>query len=254
MNDETGFTLYTFCIFITAFVFLLCFYKKANLFALNLMTFGILMSLSMAMGSNTFSIALSVGLPIYAIGLILQFDKLQITCKAINNTFIFLCFVTIFFMFLSRITYVYRDEELQKLTVKLEEGVAEGLYTSKEHAEQYYQVIDMIADLEEKYDKTNTIFFTKILPWGYVSTNFKCGAPTAWRTSLNSLSLKDYYETHENLIPKIVVILKEDIGGYSSNQKPNENIFDGWLLEYMGSNNYKYYSYLCADVYVHPKI
>ncbi len=254
MNDETGFTLYTFACFSTALIILLNFNKNIDCFALSLMILGILTSLSMAMGSNTYSIAFSVGMPIYAMGIVLQFDKLQITNKTISDMFILFCFVTISFMFLSRITYVYRDDNLQELNVKLDRGVAEGLYTSNEHAEQYYQVIDMIEDLENKYDKSNTIFFTKILPWGYVQTNFKCGAPTAWRTPLNSARLKDYYEIHENLIPSIVVVLKDDMGKYSYDQRPNENVYDGWLLEYMVSNNYQHYSYSCADVYVSSKI
>ena len=143
---------------------------------------------------------------------------------------------------------------MDTLTENLEAGPAAGIRTTAESKEQYHQVLDMIQDLEEKYGSKNPVFFTKLLPWGYLACDFSCGAPTAWRTELNSPRLEDYYESHPDSIPTIVVVLNPEIGRNPDPNMaaPNENTLEGWLWDYMQAHSYTEIRYSCARVYVSP--
>ena len=246
-KGETGFAAYSFCIYVLA----LFRWDDSQKLDLLLRRVGAAMAAAMAMSSNTEAIGFTVGLCVYAMGLILPLSGAQ---KRSRRVVLVLACLMVGITFCSRVTAVFRDGPLDTLTENLEAGPAAGIRTTAESKEQYHQVLDMIQDLEGKYGSKNPVFFTKLLPWGYLACDFSCGAPTAWRTELNSPRLEDYYESHPDSIPTIVVVLNPEIGRNPDPNMaaPNENTLEGWLWDYMQAHSYTEIRYSCARVYVSP--
>lgn len=251
-NAETGYTVYTLVIFCLPGLLLCWVRRKINIPALLLRLLGMAMGLSMALSSNTESRAFTVGLVIYAIGALLQLASLHQSEKPIKYTVLLLTCTALCLSYYSRIDYVFRDGPLDTLTATMERGPAKGLRTTPEHNQQYEEILDMLEDLDNRYEERNTIFFTKLLPWGYLACDFPCGAPTAWRTALDSPRLESYYSLHPDSIPSIVVVLRPEIGNYPDSPTPNENALSGWLWEQIQLRGYDHLEYNCADVYVSP--
>lgn len=249
---ETGFAFYQFALFCLPAMVLCWVRKEIRTDALLLRLLGAAVALSMALSSNTEAITFTVGLPIYAMGVLLQLDGLSGEGTLPLRGFgVGLACVVLCITFGTRIFSVFRDGPLNTLTESMAIGPAAGIRTTPEHAEQYGQILAMLEELEQEYGPENPIFFTSILPWGYLATDFPCGAPTAWRTHVDSSRLESYYETHA--IPTIVVVLDENVG--SSPDKPllNENTLGGRLWDYMEQNGYVCREYPCARVYVSPQ-
>ena len=234
---------------------LLCWVRKRiQLPALLLRVLGILMAIAMGLSSNTEAITFTVGLPVYAMGVLLQLDGLsgedELPLRAFGAV---LACVVLCVTYGTRMFSVFRDGPLNALTEPMISGPAAGIYTTPEHAEQYRQILSMLDDLEREFEPDNPIFFTSILPWGYVAADFPCGAPTAWRTRLDSPRLRDYYGTHGGAVPAIVVVLDEYVGESPDKPLLNENTESGWFWDYMEQNGYACRKYPCARVYISPQ-
>lgn len=165
--------------------------------------------------------------------------------------------ILLLIMLTQRIFIVVRDADLNKLNTRIQSGPAAGLYTTENHCRQYGQVLELIRKLNSEYEG-KTVFYTKILPWAYLCSDNKYGAPTAWRLELSDSLLLNYYELHPDRIPDMVVILNEDIGSYEScsfnrkkgNAKPNKNSFKGDFWDYLNSGEYEIMETDVATVYV----
>ena len=251
---ETGFAFYQFALFCLPAMLLCWVRKEISRPALLLRILGVLMALAMGLSSNTEAITFTVGLPVYAMGVLLQLDGLSGEGEGSLRAFgAVLACAALCVTYGTRITSVFRDGPLNTLTETMASGPAAGIRTTQAHAGQYQEILTMLEDMEGEYGSENPIFFTKLLPWGYLAGDFPCGAPTAWRTALDSQRLPDYYETHPDSIPAIVVVLRDDIGDYPGAPAPNENTRSGWLWDYMEQNGYTCREYACADVYVSPR-
>ncbi len=246
-KGETGFAAYSFCIY----ALVLFRWDDSQKLDLLLRRVGAAMAVAMAMSSNTEAIGFTVGLCVYSMGLVLPLSRAQEGRRAVC---LVLSCLMVSITFCSRVTTVFRDGPLGTLTETMESGPAAGIRTTKESKEQYDQVLSMLEDLEGKYGRGNSVFFTKLLPWGYLACDFPCGAPTAWRTELSSPRLEDYYESHPKAIPTIVVVLDPEIGRNPDPDMaaPNENTLGGWLWDYMQEHSYTETQYSCARVYISP--
>ena len=246
-KGETGFAAYSFCIYALA----LFRWNDSQKLDLTLRRVGAAMAVAMAMSSNTEAIGFTVGLCVYTMGLVLPLSRAE---KRKRTVSLVLACLMVSITCYSRVTTVFRDGPLETLTDTIESGPAAGIRTTAESKKQYDQVLAMLEDLGGKYGSDNPIFLTKLLPWGYLACDFPCGAPTAWRTELSSPRLEDYYESHPNSIPTIVVILDPEIGRNSDPNMaaPNDNALEGWLWDYMQAHSYAEIEYPCARVYVSP--
>ena len=246
-KGETGFAAYSFCVYALA----LFRWEDSQPLDLLLRRVGAAMAAAMAMSSNTEAIGFTVGLCVYAMGLILPLSRAE---KGKQTVGLVLACLMVGITFYSRVTTVFRDGPLDTLTETMESGPAAGIRTTKESKEQYDQVLTMLEDLEGEYGTGNPVFFTKLLPWGYLACDFPCGAPTAWRTELNSPRLEPYYESHPDSVPAIVVVLNPEIGRNPDPDlaAPNENALEGWLWDYMQAHSYTEIKYPCARVYISP--
>ncbi|MBQ8970325.1 MAG: hypothetical protein IJ073_03315 [Lachnospiraceae bacterium] len=157
-----------------------------------------------------------------------------------------------------RVINIYRDAPFSELTEKIEEGPAKGLYTTKKHLDLYKEVYDtLITDCQS--DTADSIFISKLLPWGYLCTDLRVGAPTTWRTELGSERLREYYELNPDRIPDLVLVLNEEYGTYDTcgdvEADPNPNAQEkpeGFLTEYMAENDYKVRQVSCGTLYINP--
>ena len=247
---EIGFAAYSFALFCLPPMGLMWLEKKQERFSVGLRLTGIAMGLAMALSSNTEAVAFLVGVFVYSMGVmtalwrapeksIRRFALVLSCCLAVISTG-------------KRFTDVFRDAPLRQLDTVMTQGPAAGIRTTQDHARQYTEVLGMLEDLESRYGSDTPIFISKLLPWGYLAVDNPCGAPTAWRTALDSLRLEQYYESHPQSIPGIVVVLSPEIGYYDTELTPNENCLDGWLWDYMAEEGYACREYSCAQVYVSP--
>ncbi len=225
--------------------------------------FGLFVALSYAGGSDTRLAGTTSGFTLMAFALFICLAQLlnrRERMKAGKTTAVLMyaaVSMILAVMLFQRMMIVVRDADLWKLTSRIDSGVAKGLFTTPEHREQYDRVLALIDELNEK-KKDGMIFFTKVLPWAYVCSDLRCGAPTTWRMKLSEGLLESYYKLHPDRIPDVVVILEDDIAAYDtcifSNKKgektPNSNSEKGVLWEYINSEDYEILERDVAKVYM----
>ena len=156
-----------------------------------------------------------------------------------------------------RFNNVYRDDRPENLTALIEEGPAKGLYTSPEHKEVY---ISLLHAIRENRLPGKKIFFSKLLPWGYLAADMECASYTTWRVPLSSERLRQYYTVHPEKKPDVVFVLKEYVGSYEkcgdveADPIPNRNDPEGSAIEEIlyedqGDQGYKVKEYDHCRVY-----
>lgn len=254
-GEETGFANYTLVLFCLPLLALSWAHRLISVRVLLIRILGIFMMISLGLSSNTRAIAFTSGLTIYAIGMVLQLEYLTRENRehSFRGWVTGLVCVTLLLTLNTRITKVYRDGPLETLNTPMSEGPAAGIRTTPEHAQQYQKLLTMLQELNNIYSPENHIFISKLMPWGYPVSDFKCGAPTVWRTPLNSARLENYYAIHPQCIPDIVVVLADNVGDYPGKTSPNENTREGWLWDYMAEHQYEKIEYALADVYISPE-
>ncbi len=152
-----------------------------------------------------------------------------------------------------RFENIYRDDMPEKLTAKVTSGVAKGLYTSPEHLKVYES---LLSDIRSLTGPDSKVFFTKLLPWGYLSCDSVCGAPTTWRTEVSSDRLRLYYERFPERVPDVVFVMDDEVGSYEScgdveaDPCPNTNHIEGFLKNLMDREGYSKLERECCTVYI----
>ena len=251
-------------------LFLLTEKKNWTLFILSFMG-GLLFSLVYSYSSNGMLYLLSMGHFFCSLGgiiMICDFAKelnqadegvtvnmLKTVAGYVITAVILICLIQ---TCLLRITNIYRDDRLSKLTEMTEVGPAKGLYTSKEHLEMYNNVYETISEygMSTSGDMQNkSLLISKLLPYGYLISDLKVAAPTVWRNPMGSLRLKEYYELHEDRYPDVILVLDENYGTYETcgdveyDPTPNENDSDGYMYDYIQKNNMKRIPVSCGVIY-----
>lgn len=181
-------------------------------------------------------------------------ESLSVLCTCI-------IFIALFQTITLRFVNVYRDAPLTELTEKLDKGPASGLYTTPEHAAMYETVYDVLEtycqtdNLDPDKENNGRLFITKLLPFGYMCSDLKCGSPTTWRTKFSSVRLEDYYTINPDRYPDIILVLNEEYGSYDTcgdvvaDPAPNENEIGGFLLDYVTREGYKITEVDCGTIY-----
>ena len=176
--------------------------------------------------------------------LILFQNKLFLQNKLLYRTIIIAITLTVLQTAFLRISSVYRDAPLKELNTQITSGPAKYLYTTSEHAEQYYTLQNDIAAYVREDD---IIFYSKNCSWGYLCTENEYGAPSSWRMGMDNPRLEEYFTLKPEKIPTCIFILKPEYGKFESsliqnNEKadnPNENQLEGFLYDYIVENNYE---------------
>lgn len=156
------------------------------------------------------------------------------------------CLVVMISMLLYiRIFTVYRDAPLQMIDTVITKGPAKGLWTTKEHVEQYNDCMEIMhyVNSAENCDD-DSILISVLAPWMYVCTEVRNGGISPWRIYLDEPLMKQYYKYHDIENLKYVVVLNKDVGNYvaagtpeGTDQAPNENK-EGFIYDYIKENSY----------------
>lgn len=101
-----------------------------------------------------------------------------------------------------RIFYVWGDEHLPELNVRLETGPMEGIYTTEENAGLYGDVLQDMDDLE--LTSQDKLFVVGIAPWMYLYTDAECASHSTWETLETDPLIRIYYELHPEKLPTVV--------------------------------------------------
>lgn len=158
-----------------------------------------------------------------------------------------------------RLKSVYRDAPLSQMDTCLEQGPGKGLFTTAGHARWYDACVDVINELNEVEQGTHgetTIIVSKQAPWIYTGLNIQNGAPTAWTCGINDPRIEMYYRTHDIERLKYVLVLREELGGYTGAGNPegtfltpNQNEVSGWLGDLL-EREYSAAALDCGTLYV----
>ena len=231
---------------IVLFSIVVFFLSKKKNYPLFIMVYvgGLIFSMVYSYSSNGDLYVLSIGHSISAIaGICFIWDyNVEIKEKsAFMELFtVLLVAMCIFLTATLRFINVYRDAPINRLTETISEGPAAGLKTTVEHKKQY----DLVYKIIKENEVDGNVFFTKLLPWGYLATDMRCGAPTTWRTKFNSERLRLYYTENPDKIPDIIFVMPDEIGAYDTcgdvvaDPTPNENETGGYLEDFIRDNNY----------------
>lgn len=231
---------------------------------------GMIFSLVYSYSSNGFLYVLSTGHAIAAVAsvkMIYDFIKeaYEEYCKAdrkVTGTLIRYCSAAvIFYMLLCtmclRVINIYRDAPLEKLTCRINEGPAQGLMTTPEHAASYADVYNVLTDEcnASAVGHEGSILISKLLPWGYMCTDLRVAAPTCWRNNVNSARLEEYYNANPMKVPDMVLVLDDSIGSYDScgdveaDPIPNANEDGGYLGTLLDGDMYNCKDVSCGKLY-----
>ncbi|MGI6686994.1 MAG: hypothetical protein ACOX6Y_01305 [Christensenellales bacterium] len=139
--------------------------------------------------------------------------------KMVSLTSRFVLIITasllLFNMGYNRATAVYRDENINVLTAKIERGPAKGIITTYRSANEYNAVLNDFDTIDKMGN--GPVFISRLLPFGYMYFDRPAGAPTLWTTPMNSLRLSDFYLKYPQLVPDTVIILQDFVGVMSLN-------------------------------------
>lgn len=157
-----------------------------------------------------------------------------------------------------RITTVYRDAPLAMLDTEITQGPTKGLWTTKEHVEQYNACLRVMNDINglEKQEE-NCVLISVFAPWMYVCTDVHSGGFSVWKNYMDAPLLEEYYRYHDIENLKYVIVLDEAVGSYiqagnieGTNDRPNRNDKEGFLWDYIGNNTYEKMEFECGVLYV----
>lgn len=147
--------------------------------------------MSFLLGSATIAPAYQGGVYIGLMNVV-AFSKIKRTFqsyiyKKMVSGITVVCLVVMISMLLYiRIFTVYRDAPLQMIDTVITKGPAKGLWTTKEHVEQYngcMEIIHYVNSVENCDD--DCILISVLAPWMYVCTEVRNGGISPWRIYLD---------------------------------------------------------------------
>ena len=104
-----------------------------------------------------------------------------------------------------RMTFVLADDKTWKLDTLMERGPLKGIYTTKDQAEEYEQVLrdlDTLSLTEE-----DQLLVVGIAPWIYLYAEAGCGSYSTWQVDDGTAQLSSYYEMHPDKFPTVIYMM-----------------------------------------------
>ncbi len=211
---------------------------------------GLLFSAAVQIGSNNGFAGSSFALIISSFAVVMYCGKINFDADTKNVCSIknmqkvlaiIMCIALFFTVFIVRVTGLYRDLPIDKLSKRIDAGPAKGIYTYPESARKYNEVLQAI----RKYAPQNgSALYTVSLPFAYLCTNLRYAAPTI-ATPLNSQRLMDYYSFHPELKPNFIYIINENYGYHN-----NDNPLDGYMALYIKESDFDKIVLECGIFYI----
>ena len=172
---------------------------------------------------------------------------------AVSVLLVIVCVFTVGDTFVLRMKNVYRDAPVSELDQRITTGIAKGLYTTEEHLQQYNDVYTVVND----YCRGDGyVLFSKILPWGYLVSEKRCGYPTTWRaTAYDDEQLEMYYKINPFACPDVIIVLDEQYGSYDASgdveddHNPNLDEMGDYWKDYIRASDMDERKVKCGKVY-----
>lgn len=129
-----------------------------------------------------------------------------------NNSIIInqiLIILLVFTLNVSYYTYMYREENMNNLTYKVEKGIYKNLYTTPERGETVEQ-IELY--LNSMLNSEDTVLFMETTPFAYLMSDAKAFSPSTWdltkySNGFNDDSLYQRYFNIKNGYPTYIVYI-----------------------------------------------
>lgn len=141
-------------------------------------------------------------------------------------------------LFILRMTYVWGDEPISDLDVRVDSGMASGIYTSQDSADYFLNCEAIVASAD--IDANDQALILPMNPIYYYLLNAKCASPYIFRFEVSIEELNNYYDLHPEKIPTVVVACKNDDSG-------NEYDIDECLEYFENMTDMGYYVYYNSD-------
>lgn len=207
---------------------------------------GISVVFGFSFSSNTGLDAMTIGFVLLAIAVILLLfqSKQAVTDKRYSYICLAIMAIVIGQTAFLRIGSVYRDAPLTELDTQIQSGPARFLYTTAVHEEQYRY---LQSDIKEYVRKGDRVLYSKNCFWGYLCTENEYGTPSSWRMGMDSPRLEEYFTLNPEKYPTCIFVLKPEYGSFESSliqkngkeDEPNQNKLEGFLYDYILSNDYE---------------
>ena len=108
-----------------------------------------------------------------------------------------------------RLTAVYRDEPIPKLTARIASGPAKGLRTTPESADKLAVLSAAVCD---NAPESGALLMTNLMPIGYLLTDLPPATPSCYNMTMDAAWLWDYYALHPARKPSYVFAAAEGYG------------------------------------------
>ena len=210
---------------------------------------GLLFSLAVHLGSNNqinhtaFPLLLSsMAVVAYCGTMRLKSSNTKAWFYVTASLFILAFVMTAGSMASTRAMYAYRDNNVNHLTSKMENGPAAGIYTTADSARKYEEIVSAINTYAPE---SGHAFYTKLLPFGYLCSDLRPATPSIWRTPFNSPRLNQYHALHPELKPDFIFVVNEDYGITNQN-----NPIEGDLTEYIRQEEFREIALDCGIIYI----
>lgn len=179
---------------------------------------GIIYSFVFLQSSNLGLPALATAYILISFGTILSFNNLKFNNKP-KILLIFLTVSQLCFQFYYRYHNYYLDENISKLTYKIENGPAKGIYTNINDYENYEYIYEQISWLLDDILSTDLLLVNDFMPWVYLIKDVEYGTYSTWGDLLNqanNLAINsDYYSYFPNKFPNYIIFNKRDLESLS---------------------------------------
>ena len=177
---------------------------------------GLALSLSVQLGSNTgirsssgMLLLSSIGTMLYLFALLDDEVPRPYGAHAFRVVAASVCALQLALTTGLRIGTVYRDAPLPALTVKIADGPAKGVVTTRDNAAHYAGVL---ADMRENAPGDGSALITNLLPVAYLMTNLTPATPSAFNMTADSPWLTEYYRKHPERVPDMIYAANADVG------------------------------------------
>ncbi|WP_022768226.1 hypothetical protein [Butyrivibrio sp. NC2007] len=131
-------------------------------------------------------------------------------------------------LFILRMTFIWGDEGITELNTRITSGIAKGIYTTGDNANEYYRLCNIIRDAA--IDEKESVLILPMSPFLYMVSDGVVAAPYVARFEADVNELRSYYDIHDYKLPDKVVAIKD--------LEDNEALSK--IIDYFTAMNYHY--------------
>lgn len=166
---------------------------------------GLVAALVFTSGSNMNIDAISTGMVISSIGIIMVLDVIyRDSGRDWDLAGRIGCFVFVALCLGQRLIMTANDRPIYHLNQMIKEGPLRGLVVSEGFKEFYLQTLEDIEQIAPEY-KGERVYLAQAPSWLFVANSWKCSNSSTWGRVHLSPKMDNYYRLHPDYLPKVVI-------------------------------------------------